>query len=350
MKDAYEQAGVNIVAGEKVVSALQQKMKLQDSHVLDQIGGFAGCYEVDRDQQTRPILVAGSDGVGTKVLLAAQANQVNTIGQDLVAMCVNDLLAQGATPLFFLDYLALAHLDEYQVEQILSGVLAACTDNQIALLGGETAEMPGVYQPQHFDLAGFAVGLVAKQNLLNPHNIQAGDYLIGLPSSGLHSNGFSLVRKILFQDKNYQFTDVIPTIGQSLIDELLRPTKIYSSIMQPLFGERLIAGAAHITGGGVLKNVPRMLSADLLAKIDVTTWPLQPIFESLVHEAQLTIQESYQTFNMGLGMVLAVHPANFGKLAALLDAQHELYYRIGQVESKEDLKEAQVKLVGVIDD
>lgn len=350
MKDAYEKAGVNIAAGEKVVATLQQQMKLQDSHVLEQIGGFAGCYELDHQQQAKPILVAGSDGVGTKVLLAAQANKVNTIGQDLVAMCVNDLLAQGATPLFFLDYLALAQLDESQVGSILAGILTACTNNRIVLLGGETAEMPGVYQPQHFDLAGFAVGLAAKKDLLRPMNVRVGDYLIGLPSNGLHSNGFSLVRKVLFQDNHYQFADIVSPISQPLIDELLRPTKIYSAVMKPLLSNQLITGAAHITGGGLLKNVPRMLPAGLVAKIDVTTWPSQAIFELLVKQAQLTVPESYQTFNMGLGMVLAVHPADFKPLASLLDAQHEPYYQIGQVEAQEAGQATQVKLVGGIND
>lgn len=348
MKNAYEEAGVNIAAGEAVVDALQKKVHETDPHVLGGIGGFAGCYQLSEDQLDAPVLVAGSDGVGTKVLLAAKSGQVNTIGQDLVAMCVNDLLAQGALPLFFLDYLALSKLEEDQVSEILSGVLAACQEQGITLLGGETAEMPGVYQPQHFDLAGFAVGLASKQALLTPANVQAGDYLIGLPSNGLHSNGFSLVRKILFTDHDYQFDQVLPSIGHALIDELLRPTKLYVNVLRPLLGQHLIAGAAHITGGGLLENVPRMFNDSLAAEINTGTWPQQAIFNELVKLGNLSVTDRYQTFNMGIGMVLAVHPAQLDAVTDQLIAQHEPFYHIGRTKPR-DNGDA-VQLVGVDND
>lgn len=333
-KSAYEKAGVNIAAGEAVVSGLKKHLVQKDPHILGGIGSFAGCYQLSKDQLDQPVLVAGTDGVGTKVLLAAQANQVSTIGQDLVAMCVNDLLAQGALPLFFLDYLALSHLDPTQVEQILNGVLTACQKHSIALLGGETAEMPGVYQANHFDLAGFAVGLAAKRDLLTPAMVEAGDYLIGLPSSGLHSNGYSLVRKILFEDHDYHFEDQLSELSDPLIDELLKPTRIYVNAVRPLLSKHLIDGMAHITGGGFLDNVPRMLEANLQAEFDLSSWPVPPIFNVLSELGQLSVEEQYQTFNMGIGLVMAVKPENFSEVAHQLNADGEVFYKIGRIQKR----------------
>ncbi|KRM12955.1 phosphoribosylformylglycinamidine cyclo-ligase [Paucilactobacillus suebicus] len=350
MKNAYEEAGVNIAAGEAVVDSLKQQMGKQDNHVLSGIGGFAGCYQLSEDQLTdAPVLVAGSDGVGTKVLLAAQANQVSTIGQDLVAMCVNDLLAQGAQPLFFLDYLALSELDEDQVNQILKGVLDACQNHQMTLLGGETAEMPCIYQEHHFDLAGFAIGLAKKNDLLTPGGAHKGDYLIGLPSSGLHSNGFSLVRKLLFSDNDYHFDEIVPSIGHPLIEELLKPTRIYTNVLKPLLNQKIIAGAAHITGGGLIENVPRMLGDQLQAEINIDTWPTAPIFKLLTDLGKLSVNDRYQTFNMGIGMVLAVHPDDLDSVTTELINQHEPYYHIGRITSRAKDQPA-VQLVGVEDD
>ncbi|CUS25609.1 phosphoribosylformylglycinamidine cyclo-ligase [Paucilactobacillus oligofermentans DSM 15707 = LMG 22743] len=346
MSNAYERAGVNIAAGDEVVQNLKKKMSQQDGHVIGQLGGFAGMYEMDDSQLDTPVLVAGSDGVGTKVLLASAADKVDMIGQDLIAMCVNDLLAQGALPLFFLDYMALAEVKPEQIDVILNRILTVCQDNGIVLLGGETAEMPGVYQPGHFDLAGFAVGLASKRQLLNPANVQAGDILLGLPASGLHSNGFSLVRKILFEDNEFEFSDHVDGINGELIDELLTPTKLYVNLMQPLLQQRLIAGAAHITGGGLLENVPRMLPADLQAEIDTSTWKHQPIFDLLVNKGELSVEDRYETFNMGLGMVLAIHTNQLAEVTSLLG--DEEYYQIGQVSKL--VGEQQVKLLGENDD
>lgn len=346
MSNAYERAGVNIAAGDEVVQNLKKKMSQQDAHVIGQLGGFAGMYEMDDSQLDTPVLVAGSDGVGTKVLLASAADNVDMIGQDLIAMCVNDLLAQGALPLFFLDYMALAEVKPEQIDVILNRILTVCQDNGIVLLGGETAEMPGVYQPGHFDLAGFAVGLASKRQLLNPANVQAGDILLGLPSSGLHSNGFSLVRKILFEDNEFEFSDHVDGISGELIDELLTPTKLYVNLMKPLLQQRLISGAAHITGGGLLENVPRMLPADLQVEIDTSTWQHQPIFDLLVNKGKLSVEDRYETFNMGLGMVLAIHPNQLAEATSLL--ADEEYYQIGQVSKL--VGEQQVKLLGENDD
>lgn len=328
--NAYESAGVNIAAGAAVVDELQKNLKTQ-SHVLGSLGTFAGCYDLGQEDLTAPVLVSGTDGVGTKVLLAAASGKLTTIGQDLVAMCVNDVVAQGAKPLFFLDYLAVSHLEPTQVQQVLQGVLAACQAENMALLGGETAEMPGVYQGNHFDLAGFAVGLAQKQTILQAKNVQAGDVLLGLPSSGLHSNGFSLVRKILFEDHDYQLTDLVVPLEKTLQDELLTPTRLYSHVLQPLLQQQLIAGAAHITGGGLLDNVPRILPDTLQAEFDPATWPELPIFALLRQLGGLTPTDCYETFNMGLGMVLAIHPDDLAQVEAELQAQQAPYYRVGQV-------------------
>ncbi|TLQ04058.1 phosphoribosylformylglycinamidine cyclo-ligase [Pediococcus stilesii] len=333
-KNAYEKAGVNIAAGEAVVEDLKKNLIHNDPHILGGIGSFAGCYQMSSDQLDHPVLVAGTDGVGTKVLLAAEADRVETIGQDLVAMCVNDLLAQGALPLFFLDYLALSHLDEQQVKKILNGVLKACQTHSIALLGGETAEMPGIYEKKHFDLAGFAVGLANKDSLFSPAMVSEDDVLIGLPSSGLHSNGYSLVRKILFEDHQYQFTDVPKELNQDLITELLTPTRIYVNTLRPLLEEHLIRGAAHITGGGLLDNVPRMLPDNLQAEFNLQSWTIPPIFSLLSQLGDLSQSERYQTFNMGIGMVLAVKRDQVDRVEQILANNNELFYEIGNVKRR----------------
>lgn len=349
MKDAYQQAGVDIEAGNEVVNELKNKMTAKDSHILGHLGSFAGCYELDQQQLESPVLVAGSDGVGTKVLLAAQANQVTTIGQDLVAMCVNDLLAQGAMPLFFLDYLALAHVEKQQIAQILDGILTACQNNQLTLLGGETAEMPGVYQPHHFDLAGFAVGLAKKSALLSAQNVHEHDQLIGLPSSGLHSNGFSLVRKLLFEDQDFQFSDVLPEFERPLIQELLEPTKIYTASMRPLLEQNLLAGAAHITGGGLIENLPRMLPTNLKAQIKLGSWQKPAIFTFLQKLGNLSQKECYQTFNMGIGMVLIVREQQLANVQTILGDLNQPFYRLGEVQKKTD-DENSIEFVEAQDD
>ncbi|MCV3329716.1 phosphoribosylformylglycinamidine cyclo-ligase [Pediococcus pentosaceus] len=335
VESAYEKAGVNITAGEELVADLKQKLGALDPHVLGGLGSFAGCYQLSKDQLDQPVLVAGSDGVGTKVLLAAQSGQVETIGQDLVAMCVNDLLAQGALPLFFLDYLALSHLEKNQVQKILNGILKACQAQSITLLGGETAEMPGIYQKHHFDLAGFAVGLTAKRNLLQAKNVHNGDYLIGLPSSGLHSNGYSLVRKILFEDHDFQFDDQLAGLNGSLIEELMQPTRLYVNVIRPLLKQKLVSGIAHITGGGLLDNVPRMLQDQQQAEFKLDSWEKPTIFKILAELGKLSQTDCYETFNMGIGMVLAVSPDNYARVVAELEQQKETFFKIGKVKKRE---------------
>lgn len=331
--DAYEKAGVNIAAGETVVTNLQQQLqKLNGTNVLGGLGAFAGLYQLPEQQQ--PVLVAGTDGVGTKLLLAIESGRRTTVGQDLVAMCVNDVVAQGAQPLFFLDYLALAQTEPQQVAELMQGIIAGCQQSGMALLGGETAEMPDMYAKGHYDLAGFAVGVAEKSALLTPDNVQAGDILIGLPSSGLHSNGFSLVRQLLFKDRDYHFTDTPAELGgANLLDTLLTPTQIYVQALQPLLQQKLLVGAAHITGGGLLDNVPRMLPAGLQAQLNLASWPQPPIFKWLCQLGELSTAAAYTTFNMGIGMVLAIHPENLAQVQAQLAQQHQVNYQIGTVQS-----------------
>ncbi|MFD0896923.1 phosphoribosylformylglycinamidine cyclo-ligase [Loigolactobacillus binensis] len=331
--NAYEKAGVNIAAGEAVVTNLQQQIKkLNSANVLGGLGAFGGLYQLPPRQQ--PVLVAGTDGVGTKLLLAIQSGQRTTVGQDLVAMCVNDVVAQGAQPLFFLDYLAVAQTQPQEVAELMQGIVAGCQQSGMTLLGGETAEMPDMYAAGHYDLAGFAVGIAEKAALLKPEQVQAGDILLGLPSSGLHSNGFSLVRQLLFKTHDYQFSDTPAELaGANLLDTLLTPTQIYVDALLPLLKQQLIAGAAHITGGGLLENVPRMLPAGLAARINLGSWPRQPIFDWLCQLGQLQQNEAFTTFNMGLGMVLAIHPADLAAVQQILTAQQQAFYQIGVVHS-----------------
>ncbi len=345
MPNAYEKAGVSIAAGEEVVADLQRKMDYTDPHVLGGIGGFAGCYELLGDQLNQPVLVAGADGVGTKVILAGESGNVSGIGQDLVAMCVNDVVAQGALPLFFLDYLAVSKLNKEQVSNVLDGIVAVCQKYKIALLGGETAEMPGVYHENMFDLAGFAVGLASKDDLLTNQQVSNGDVLIGLQSSGLHSNGFSLVRKILFQDHEFNYGEQVLNNGESLIQTLLTPTKIYTDVFRRLLAEKLIVGASHITGGGLLENTPRMLANDQKAVIDLDSWKRLPIFDFLVEQGNLSREDAYLTLNMGIGMVLAVSPEKVERVKEVLAGLEEKFFEIGQVEPRTE-NEAQVELNG----
>jgi phosphoribosylformylglycinamidine cyclo-ligase len=328
VSDAYKRAGVDINAGYEVLKTVKQMSGNA------QLGAFGGLFPLDaKTTGNEPVLVAGTDGVGTKLLVAIAANQHTTIGIDLVAMCVNDILAQGATPQFFLDYLGLGHTDQARVKAILSGVVTGCQQAHTALIGGETAEMPDMYGEQHYDLAGFAVGVANRADLLSPTNVTTGDVLIGLPSNGLHSNGFSLVRDILFKQHDYQLTTVFEELGHDLQTELLRPTTIYVDAVQPLLQQKLIASIAHITGGGLIENVARALPAGLSAHLKPETWPVPPIMTLLAKLGDLTTSDLRSTFNLGLGMVLIVHPEQVNAVTANLTANHQAYYQVGTVQA-----------------
>lgn len=296
----YTQAGVDIAAGEETVQRLTPlATSTYDANVRTGVGSFAAAYALPQDSSQ--LLVSATDGVGTKLLVALAQNKVDTIGIDLVAMIANDLLTTGAQPLFFLDYLAVDKLRPDQATQILAGIVAGCRQAHLALIGGETAEMPGIYPADHFDLAGFGVGQVAAAEQL-PAGIQAGDVLLGLTSSGLHSNGFSLVRQVL------PITD----------GALLTPTRIYEPVIRPLLDQHLLHGLAHITGGGLQENVPRMLPQGLAARIDPAAWTWPAIFTRLQHTGGLSLATMRQTFNLGIGMVLAVAPENAAAIPAAI--------------------------------
>ncbi|KRL52123.1 phosphoribosylformylglycinamidine cyclo-ligase [Lacticaseibacillus manihotivorans] len=307
----YKSAGVDVDAGNELVHRIAPVAKAtQNQNVLGDLGGFAAAYRLP--EITQPTLVSATDGVGTKLLLALQCDQHDTIGIDLVAMVANDLIADGAKPLFFLDYLACDQLDVDQVETIVKGIAYGCEMAGMSLIGGETAEMPGMYPQHHYDLAGFAVGLASQDKLL-PQGVKAGDKLIGLPSSGVHSNGFSLVRRLLAETN---LASMPLADGTEITTALLAPTRIYVKTVLPLIQAGLIHGAAHITGGGFEDNVPRMLPKHLAAAFDVDSWQWPELFSRLQEAGDLSLATMRRTFNCGIGMVLAVDPQDVDTVLA----------------------------------
>jgi phosphoribosylformylglycinamidine cyclo-ligase len=305
MSQAYKAAGVDIQAGNETVKRIKKHVqRTMRPEVLGNIGGFGGLFALKPYEE--PVLVSATDGVGTKLLIAMMMDKHDTVGVDCVAMCVNDIIVQGAEPLFFLDYLATGRLLPEQAEQVIKGIADGCEQAGCALIGGETAEMPGMYSSGEYDIAGFAVGVAEKKDLLPRKDIQEGDVLIGLASSGLHSNGFSLVRKVLLQDRKHSLHEEIPALGQTLGEELLTPTRIYVKTIWTLLREFTIKGMAHITGGGFVENIPRVLPEGACALIDRSSWEIPPIFSLIQKEGAIGIEEMHQTFNMGIGMVLIV--------------------------------------------
>ncbi|MDK6805797.1 phosphoribosylformylglycinamidine cyclo-ligase [Aerococcus sp. UMB7834] len=339
MDNAYSQAGVDVTAGYEAVRRMAKHVKkTQRPEVLSQLGGFGAAFSLKNFNYQDPVLISGTDGVGTKLLLAIQAQVYDQIGIDCVAMCVNDILAQGAEPLYFLDYLAVAKNDPAIIEAIVKGVCTGCQEAGAALIGGETAEMPDMYTGDDFDLAGFAVGIADRDSLIQKRDVQAGDILIGLASSGLHSNGYSLVRKVFFKDHDFALDaplDLLPQAA-SLGEELLKPTRIYVAPLLPLVQAGQIHGLAHITGGGFVENIPRMLPEGLCAQIDRGTWPVLDIFKALAHYGQIPEADLYEIFNMGIGMVAAVAPEDRDQVLTALEAAGERAYVIGRVVEDDD--------------
>ena len=304
----YKDSGVDIDEGERLVSLIKPIVRTTSrKEVLGDIGGFAGFFRFPSRKYRDPVLVAATDGAGTKVKVAAMARKFDTVGIDLVAMCVNDILVQGAEPLFFLDYYATGKLSAKDGAAVVSGVAEGCRQAGCALLGGETAEMPSVYAPGEFDLAGFAVGAVERRKIITGKNVRPGNVLVGLASSGLHSNGYSLARKVVFEIMKKRIHDRIPDWGATVAEELLRPTKIYVRPILSFLRRREILGMAHITGGGLSGNVPRSLPRGTSAFIDRSTWETPPVFRTLCEAARLPEEERYRTFNMGIGMVLMLN-------------------------------------------
>ena len=338
-KMTYKDSGVDIDAGNESVKLIKDAVRsTYREEVLGDLGGFGGLFALkDYDE---PILISGTDGVGTKLKIAFRLNKHDTIGQDAVAMCVNDILVQGAEPLFFLDYLAVGKLNPTQVAEIVGGVARACKASGCALIGGETAEMSGFYQNGEYDIAGFAVGVVEKKSLITSARVKVDDVLIGLPSSGLHSNGFSLVRKIIFEHKNFTGNEFIPELNKTIGEELLIPTRLYPSTCLPLiktFGEK-IHGMVHITGGGFYDNIPRALPENFGAEIDSNSWTVPPIFKLIQSWGNVDWREMFRTFNCGIGMVLIVDKNSCDDVASYLDTAGEKFYKIGHVVESNGVK------------
>ena len=303
----YKSSGVDIDAGNETVRRIKQLAKSTFTPgVLSEIGSFGGLFKLDTSAWTEPVLVSSADGVGTKLKVAFMANQHTTIGVDLVNHCVNDILVQGAVPLFFLDYLAIGKLSPDVAEQIVQGLARACKDNGCALLGGETAEMPGFYHDGEYDVAGFIVGAVDRARLIDGKSITPGDVLIGLPSNGLHTNGYSLARKIAFEELKLKVDTHVPDLGETVGQALLRPHRSYLPVIKPLLGKGQIKGMAHITGGGITDNLPRVLPPGAAARVDRTSWRVPAIFRWLGESGRVPEYDLRRALNMGIGMILVV--------------------------------------------
>lgn len=306
-KLTYKRAGVDIDAGNSFVNLIKPlAKKTYKSNVIGKIGDFSGSYVFPIDKYKNPVLVASTDGVGTKLRIAISAGKLDTVGIDLVAMNVNDIVTSGAQPLFFLDYLATSKLNPDDGVEIIKGVVKGCNEAGCALLGGETAEMPGFYKKREFDLAGFAVGVVERDEIVDGSRVGPGDIVIGMPSSGLHSNGYSLARKVLFDRKKLSLADRPRPLRDSIGDELLNPTRIYVKALLSLRKNHDIHAIAHITGGGLIENVPRVVPKDCTVVIDPSLWKLPPIFELIKELGHIEKDEMFRTFNCGIGMVLVV--------------------------------------------
>lgn len=319
----YEDAGVSINEADRAVSLIRQHARgTFTPAVLTDIGSFGGGYLLSGWK--KPVLVSSADGVGTKVKIAFMTGRHNTIGEDLVNHCVNDIAVQGAVPLFFLDYFAVGKLDAEVAGQVIEGVARGCKANGCALVGGETAEMPGLYNEGEYDLAGFIVGAVEQKLMLTGAAIKPGDVLLGLPSNGLHTNGYSLARKLLFETAGR-------TLTGELADELLKVHRSYLKPIRALIDAKMLKGAAHITGGGITDNTPRILPEGLAARVDISTWTIPPFFEELRAIGNLDLADYRRTFNLGVGMILVIGKRNLGKARALLSGIGEACFQMGEV-------------------
>ncbi|MEW9110984.1 phosphoribosylformylglycinamidine cyclo-ligase [Cytobacillus gottheilii] len=338
MANAYKQAGVNIEAGYEAVTRMKKHVeRTVRPGVMGGLGGFGGMFDLSSLNLKEPVLVSGTDGVGTKLMLAFMMNQHDTIGIDAVAMCVNDIVVQGAEPLYFLDYIACGKAEPEKIENIVKGIAEGCEQAGCALIGGETAEMPGMYSEEEYDLAGFSVGAAEKSNLITGQNIQAGDVLIGLASSGIHSNGYSLVRKLFFEQANMKLEDYVEELGCTLGEELLRPTKIYVKPLLAAMKKFELKGLSHITGGGFIENIPRMLPAGLGAEIMKDSIELPAVFKLMQKIGGLEQQEMYNIFNMGIGMVAAVNKEIAVEIVQYFNEMGEKAAIIGVVTEQEGI-------------
>jgi len=335
-KITYRDAGVDISKGNRLIDIIRPYIKSTfDRYVLSDIGYFGGFYKLDISSYKNPVLVSSTDGVGTKLKIAFMMNKHDTVGIDLVAMCVNDILTCGALPLFFLDYLSTGKLSIKQTSSIIKGIVEGCKQAKCALIGGETAEMPGFYAKGEYDMAGFAVGIVEKDNIIDGRDIKKGDILIGLTSNGLHSNGFSLVRKVLLEIHKLDLKRKPKVLDCTLGEELLRPTKIYTSSVVKLINRFRIKGIAHITGGGLTENLPRLLKkgTNLRFIIEKRSWPVHDIFHLIQKLGNISEREMFKTFNMGIGLVLVIEESEKEGVMKVLKRYGESAYIIGRVDS-----------------
>ena len=307
----YKASGVDIDAGNETVRRIRSLARSTFTPaVLSEIGSFGGLFKLDRDRYREPVLVSSADGVGTKLKVAFMTGRHDTVGADLVNHCVNDILVQGAEPLFFLDYLATGRLAPAIAEQVIGGVARACRENGCALIGGETAEMPGFYADGEYDIAGFIVGAVEKANVIDGRAIVPGDVLVGLPSAGLHTNGYSLARRVFFDVAGWKPETFVGELGTTVGDALLAPHRSYLAVVRPLIERRLVKGLAHITGGGITENLPRTLPAGCSAEIDLDSWRVPPIFRLLEERGTIARDEMFRAFNMGVGLVIVCGAAD----------------------------------------
>ncbi|NLJ98602.1 MAG: phosphoribosylformylglycinamidine cyclo-ligase [Tissierellia bacterium] len=337
MSITYKDAGVDKEAGYKQVQLIKNMIKKTHTDgVISDIGGFSGLFQLDSKKYKEPVLVSGTDGVGTKLKIAFMMDEHHTIGEDCVAMCVNDILCQGAKPLFFLDYVATGKLVPEKMAKVVEGIANGCIKGSCALIGGETAEMPGFYNEDEYDLAGFCVGVVDKDRIIDGTKVEEGDTLIGLTSSGIHSNGYSLVRKIVFEKEKMAVDKFIPELDCTIGEELLKPTRIYTKTVLPLIEEFNIKGIVHITGGGFYENIPRIVPDGLMATIDTKRIDTPKIFDLLQEWGNISTKEMYSTFNMGIGMVLIVGKDEKEEIISQLKEQGEKLVILGEIKKGEE--------------
>lgn len=332
----YKASGVDVEAGYKAVELMKKHVKTTFTEgVVTDLGGFGGLFSLAKHKMEEPVLVSGTDGVGTKLKVAFLTDKHDTVGIDLVAMCVNDIICAGAEPLFFLDYIACGKNIPEKIADIVSGVAEGCRQSGAALIGGETAEMPGFYPENEYDMAGFAVGIVDKSKVIDGSKIEDGDVLLGLPSSGIHSNGYSLVRK-LFDPTREKLEEYVEELGCTLGEELIKPTKIYVKQIRELKDRVTIKSISHITGGGFIENIPRALKDGYSAKINKGTWPVHNIFNLMQKLGEMEERSIYNTFNMGIGMVLILNKDEAQKAIDILESIGEKGYVIGSVEKGDE--------------
>ena len=325
---SYQDAGVSIKKGNELISRLKKTANNNQKGVIGELGGFGGLFDLGALNYKNPVLVSGTDGVGTKIKIAIEHGMHETIGIDLVAMCANDIIVQGAKPLFFLDYFACSKLDVDTAETVINGIKTGCLIAECSLIGGETAEMPGMYKEKDYDLAGFCVGVVEKDNLITGENVKAGDAIIAVASSGFHANGYSLIRKIL-EDSNADLSQIIDK--KKLLEHLLTPTRIYTKVILELMQKVTIKSLSHITGGGLIENIPRTIPNNVSALLYKNSWSLPPIFNWLCAHGKIDEIEMHKTFNCGIGLVLCVNKKDVDATINYLNKNNETAWLLGKV-------------------